>query len=58
LWGHNRGHKEKRLAFGVYPVVSIATAREKLRLAKAELSEGNDSGKVKKTKNFKANFNQ
>jgi len=42
------GGKEKRLAFGVYPVVTIAAAREKARLAKAELTEGNDPGEVKK----------
>lgn len=42
------GGKEKRLAFGVYPVVSIAVAREKARLAKAELAEGNDPSEVKK----------
>lgn len=42
------GGKEKRLALGVYPVVSIATAREKARLAKAELADGNDPGEVKK----------
>ncbi len=42
------GGKEKRLAFGVYPVVSLASAREKCRLARAELLEGFDPGEVKK----------
>ena len=42
------GGKEKRLAFGVYPVVSIAVAREKARLAKADLAEGNDPSEIKK----------
>ncbi len=42
------GGKEKRLAFGVYPLVSLASAREKTRLAKLELMEGNDPGEVKR----------
>lgn len=40
--------KEKRLALGVYPAITLATAREKARLAKAELAEGNDPGELKK----------
>ncbi len=42
------GLKEKRLAFGVYPEVSLATAREKMRLAKLELIEGKDPGEIKR----------
>ncbi len=42
------GGKEKRLALGVYPVVSISAAREKARLAKAELADGNDPSEIKK----------
>lgn len=40
--------KEKRLAFGVYPLVSLAAAREKSRLAKAQLRDDNDPGELKK----------
>lgn len=42
------GGKEKRLALGVYPAVTIAGAREKTRLAKVSLADGNDPSAVKK----------
>jgi hypothetical protein len=42
------GGKEKRLAFGVYPLVSLALAREKARFAKLELIDGKDPGEIKK----------
>lgn len=42
------GSKEKRLAFGVYPSVCLSAAREKARLAKVQLAEGNDPGELKK----------
>lgn len=42
------GGKEKRLAFGVYPSVSLSAAREKARLVKVQLTEGNDPGELKK----------
>ena len=42
------GGKEKRLAFGVYPVISLAAAREKARLAKTEILEGKDPGEIKR----------
>jgi len=42
------GGKEKRLAFGVYPAVSLATVRERSRLAKTDLAQGNDPGALKK----------
>lgn len=42
------GGKEKRLAFGVYPLISLASAREKVRLAKLQLIEGVDPGELKK----------
>ena len=42
------GGKEKRLALGVYPEVSLGDAREKTRAAKVELAEGNDPGEVRK----------
>lgn len=42
------GCKEKRLAFGVYPSVSLSSAREKARLARIQLGEGHDPGELKK----------
>jgi hypothetical protein len=45
--------KEKRLAFGVCQLISLASAREKARLAKLELIEGNDPGEIKKQKKLK-----
>jgi hypothetical protein len=47
------GGKEKRLAFGVYPLISLASAREKARLAKLQLIEGNDPGEIKKQEKLK-----
>ncbi len=40
--------KEKLLAFGVYPEISLADAREKRAQAKKALAAGNDPGEVKK----------
>ncbi len=40
--------KEKRLAFGTYPNISLAEAREKRRLAKKELDAGRDPSEIKK----------
>jgi len=40
--------KEKRLAFGVYPTVTLTKARDKARVAKEILADGNDPGEVKK----------
>ncbi|MBT2332431.1 integrase arm-type DNA-binding domain-containing protein [Variovorax paradoxus] len=42
------GGVEKKLAFGVYPDVSLKAAREKLRASKAMLAEGEDPGAVLK----------
>jgi hypothetical protein len=42
------GGKEKRLAFGVYPLVTLAAARENSRLAKLELLDGDDPGEIKR----------
>ena len=42
------GGKEKRLAFGVYPSISLVAAREKTRIAKLKLIEGSDPGEIKK----------
>jgi integrase len=40
--------KEKRLAFGTYPNISLSEAREKRRLAKKELDAGRDPSEIKK----------
>ncbi|MEN6586606.1 MAG: integrase arm-type DNA-binding domain-containing protein [Sulfuricella sp.] len=43
-------NKEKRLAFGVYPTVTLKTARKHARDAWDKLSEGIDPGEVKRQK--------
>ncbi|HGM6989149.1 tyrosine-type recombinase/integrase [Serratia marcescens] len=40
--------KEKRLSFGVYPIVSLAVARDEREKAKRVLAAGGDPGEVKK----------
>ena len=42
------GGKQKTLALGVYPEVSLADAREKRRTAKNQLANGTDPGQVRK----------
>ncbi len=42
------GGKEKRIAFGVYPHVSLADARQKREAAKKLLASGTDPGETKK----------
>ncbi|WP_275076715.1 tyrosine-type recombinase/integrase [Providencia rettgeri] len=42
------GGKEKRLAFGVFPIVTLAEAREMRNQAKKVLAAGGDPGEVKK----------
>ena len=42
--------KEKSLAFGIYPDVSLATARDKAREAKKQLAEQLDPSQIKKEK--------
>ncbi|MDZ7641646.1 MAG: integrase arm-type DNA-binding domain-containing protein [Desulfurivibrio sp.] len=41
-------HKEKRLAFGVYPEVSLKEARDKRDEARALLAQGVDPGEIRK----------
>ncbi|MGQ5761972.1 tyrosine-type recombinase/integrase [Serratia sp. IR-2025] len=40
--------KEKRLSFGVYPIVSLAVARDEREKAKRILATGGDPGEIKK----------
>lgn len=49
--------KEKRLAFGVYPEISLAQAREKRDAAKKLLSAGSDPGEVKKAEKIAQKLN-
>ena len=37
--------KQKRLAFGVYPTITLSKARDKIKAAKEILAEGNDPAK-------------
>ncbi len=46
--------KEKRLALGVYPVVTLADARKGRDRAREELAAGNDPGELRKTAKVKA----
>ena len=47
-WKYRFGGKEKRLAFGVYPDVTLKTAREKRDDARSELANGTDPGAARK----------
>ncbi|EIR7530785.1 tyrosine-type recombinase/integrase [Salmonella enterica subsp. enterica serovar Llandoff] len=49
--------KEKRLAFGVYPDVSLADAREKRDVAKKILAAGGDPGETKKSEKLAQKLN-
>ena len=49
--------KEKRLAFGVYPEVCLAQAREKREAAKKLLSAGSDPGELKKAEKIAQKLN-
>ena len=45
---YRAGGKEKRLAFGVYPAVSLKAARDKLAAARALLQAGQDPAQVRR----------
>ena len=47
-WKYRFNGKEKRLAFGVYPEISLDDARERRTQARKMLLEGKDPGAVKK----------
>lgn len=49
--------KEKRLAFGVYPDVSLADAREKRDAAKKILAAGGDPSETKKAEKLAQKLN-
>lgn len=50
LWRYKYrfGGKEKLLALGMFPEVTLKTAREKLMMARAQLATGADPGELKK----------
>lgn len=51
---YRHGGKEKRLAFGVYPDVTLKAARERRTEARASLAAGNDPAEVKREAEAKA----
>lgn len=51
---YRHGGKEKRLAFGVYPEVSLKTARERRAEARAILQRGDDPAAVKRQERARA----
>lgn len=51
---YRHGGKEKRLALGVYPEVTLAEARKGRERAREELAAGNDPGELRKAAKVKA----
>ena len=50
---YRHGGKEKRLAFGVYPGVSLKAARDLTAQARKALQDGNDPGELRKAEKAK-----
>lgn len=53
-WKYRYGGKEKRLALGVYPEVSLKTARDLATDARKLLKEGTDPGEARKAEKARA----
>jgi integrase len=51
---YRHGGKEKRLAFGVYPAVTLKAARDQAEKARNVLRQGFDPGELRKTEKVKA----
>jgi integrase len=51
---YRHGGKEKRLAFGVYPAVSLKAARDQAAIARKVLQAGDDPGELRKAEKAKA----
>ena len=57
-WKYRHGGKEKRLALGVYPEVSLAQAREARDDARKALKNGTDPGQLKREAKLASAFDQ
>ncbi|MDP2768556.1 MAG: tyrosine-type recombinase/integrase [Giesbergeria sp.] len=57
-WKYRHGGKEKRLALGVYPDVSLAQAREARDDARKALKNGTDPGQLKREAKLASAFDQ
>ena len=57
-WKYRYGGKEKRLALGVYPDVSLAQARDARDAARKVLADGNDPGQLKREAKMASAVNQ
>ena len=55
---YRHGGKEKRLAFGVYPAVSLRDARDRAAAAHALLKAGDDPGALRKAAKVRAQYEQ
>ena len=51
---YRHGGKEKRLAFGVYPAVTLKAARDRAAEARKVLEAGDDPGELRKAEKAKA----
>ena len=57
-WKYRHGGKEKRLALGVYPEVSLAQARQARDDARKVLKDGTDPGQIKREAKMASAFDQ
>ena len=57
-WKYRHGGKEKRLALGVYPDVSLAQARQARDDARKALKDGTDPGQIKREAKLASAFDQ
>ena len=55
---YRHGGKEKRLSFGVYPVVTLKEARDRAAAARATLQGGDDPGALRKAAKARAVYEQ
>lgn len=55
---YRHGGKEKRLAFGVYPAVTLRDARDRAAAARALLQAGDDPGALRKAAKVRALYEQ
>lgn len=55
-WKYRFGGKEKRMAFGVYPSVTLREARERCEAARQVLKAGDDPGELRKASKARTVF--